>query len=78
MGRRPQTSTVRPLRHIRVARTLSQHALARLMGVSQQTLSKWERGLLEPSSDMQIRLAAVLGVSVADAFPPAEAGVHGG
>jgi len=40
------------------------------MGVSQQTLSKWEQGRIVPSLDVQARLAAILGVSVGDIFAP--------
>ena len=62
-----------PLENFRRARTLNQGDLARLVKISQQSLSKIERGLLIPSRDLQERLAAVLGVSVADLFPSAEA-----
>lgn len=57
-----------PLRNLRRARTLSQADLASLAEVSQQTLSKYERGLLTPSTDVRARLAAILGVSVRDLF----------
>ena len=57
--RKPTT----PLRNLRRARTLNQTDLARLVGVSQQTLSKMERGLLTPSPDLRARLAAILGVA---------------
>jgi len=52
-----------PLRNLRRARTLSQEQLAAILGVSQQTLSKYEKGVLVPDVDMQARIAAILGVS---------------
>jgi len=61
-----------PLRNLRRARTLNQEELARLLGISQQSLSKIEKGILVPSVDVQARLAAILGVSVTDVFPPAK------
>jgi transcriptional regulator with XRE-family HTH domain len=57
-----------PLRNIRRARTLSQQDLARLVEISQQTLSKIERGAFVPGADVRARLAAVLGVSESDLF----------
>lgn len=62
-----------PLRNIRVARTISQADLAKLVGVTQETISKAERGILRPSPDVQARLAAVLGASSDDLFPSREA-----
>jgi transcriptional regulator with XRE-family HTH domain len=58
-----------PLHNLRRARTMSQQDLARLAHISQQSLSKIERGVLRPSRDVRARLAAILGVSEADAFP---------
>lgn len=48
---------------------MSQTDLARLAGVSQETISKAERGLLPLSSDTQARIAVVLGVPRQDVFP---------
>jgi len=58
-----------PLRNLRRARTLNQDDLARLARISQQSLSKIEKGLLVPSADLQARLAAILGVSTEELFP---------
>lgn len=59
-----------PLRNLRRARTLNQDDLARLVGISQQSLSKIEKGILLPSADVQARLAAILGASRKDCgFP---------
>lgn len=57
-----------PLENMRRSRTLNQQQLAALVGISQQSLSKIERGRLHPSKDVQARLAAILGVSVSDLF----------
>lgn len=58
-----------PLENFRRARTLSQGDLARIVGIGQQSLSKAERGRLVLSRDVRQRIAAVLGVTEADAFP---------
>ena len=60
------------LRNLRRSRTLNQDELARLVGISQQTLSKIEKGLITPSVDIQARLAAILGTSAADLFGATE------
>ena len=59
-----------PLRRLRKARTLSQVDLARLAGVSQQAMSKFENGQLVPSADVQALIAAILGASASELFPP--------
>lgn len=64
MRKAPKT----PLFNLRRARTLNQEQLAALVGISQQSLSKMERGLIMPRPDVQERLAAVLGTSAADLF----------
>lgn len=62
-----KTST--PLRTLRRTRTLNQEELARLAGISQQTLSKFERGLLVPRFDVQALIAAILGSTPEALFP---------
>jgi len=57
---------------LRRTRTISQATLAELLGVSQQTLSKFENGVLVPSFDMQARIAAILGTSPDELFPVEE------
>ena len=39
-----------------------------MLRVAQPTICKYERGLLVPPIGLQVRIAAILGVSVADAF----------
>lgn len=65
MSRKPDS----PLRNVRRARTMNQEQLAALVGVTQETISKAERGILRPSPDVQQRIAAVLGVSRHELFP---------
>lgn len=65
-------SKTTPLRQMRKARTLTQVDLARLAGVSQQALSKFETGRLMPSGDLQARIAAILGTSTETLWPTRE------
>ncbi len=59
-----------PLRNLRRSRTLNQAQLADIVGITQQSLSKIEKGMLVPSLDVQVRLATILGATRADlGFP---------
>lgn len=58
-----------PLRRIRRARTINQEQLAAIVGVTQETISKAERGIVPLSTDVQERIAAILGASRHDLFP---------
>ncbi len=51
------------IRTLREAKGLSQEELAKRLNVVRQTVSKWERGLSVPDSQMLIRLAQVFGVT---------------
>lgn len=55
------------IRNIRVKQGISQEALAELVDVSRQTISKWETGLVCPSADNLAKLSKAFGVP-ADAF----------
>lgn len=55
------------LKEIRTQRGLSQEALAELVGVSRQTVSKWETGTVQPSAENLTRLSRAFQISV-DAF----------
>ncbi len=61
-----------PLRNVRRLRTISQEDLARIVGITQESLSKAERGLLRLSPDVQGVLAAVLGSSREELFPSSD------
>lgn len=50
------------LREARKRAGLSQAELGEAVGVHQNTVSAWERGLLVPSRDAMVRLLMVLGV----------------
>lgn len=58
---------------MRRTRTLNQEDLARLAGVTQETISKAERGRLRLAPDVQARIAAILGAPRAELFPDQEA-----
>lgn len=58
-----------PLKNLRRARTMNQEQLASLAGISQQSLSKAERGILPLSRDVQERIAVILGTSRQELFP---------
>lgn len=64
-----------PLSNLRRARTLSQVHMAGLLGISQQTYCKYERGTLVPAFDMRARIAAILGSTSEALFPGKEEAV---
>ena len=57
---------------LRLERSLSQAELAGLCGVTQQTISKIERGLMVPVDPLKLRLSVALAVPPAEVFgwPP--------
>lgn len=52
------------LKELRTTRGISQEALAELLGVSRQTISKWENGTVQPSADNLMRLSQVFQLPV--------------
>lgn len=52
------------LKEIRTSRGVSQEELAELVGVSRQTVSKWESGDARPSADNLMRLSQVFQLPV--------------
>lgn len=52
------------LKHLRLAKGLSQEELAIRLNVVRQTVSKWEKGLSVPDSEMLIRIAEALETTV--------------
>lgn len=54
------------IRQLRNQRETKQRDLAEQLGISQATLSNWERGFAEPPYAMFVKLAEALGVSPAD------------
>ncbi len=61
-----------PLRQLRRSRTISQSTLAELAEISQQSLSRAERGLQPLRKDVQERIAVILGAPRAEVFPESE------
>jgi transcriptional regulator with XRE-family HTH domain len=51
---------------------LSQEALAKLLGVATNTISRWETGTYEPTLNDLEKLARALGVGIMDFFPQVE------
>ncbi len=58
------------LRELRKARSWSQEELARLLGVSRQTVIAIERGRYDPSLKLAFRIARLFGQRVEDVFEP--------
>ncbi len=52
------------LKTLRKERKLSQDALAKSVGVTQQCVSEWERGRIEPTLSYLWKLADLFGVSI--------------
>lgn len=48
---------------------MSQARLAELLGVTQQTVSDWERGVNAPRDDLKVEIAGVLHQDVWQLFP---------
>ncbi|MDY5016262.1 MAG: helix-turn-helix transcriptional regulator [Eubacteriales bacterium] len=56
--------TANRLRDLRRAKGLTQEALASLLGVSRQAVSKWEQGISSPDTDNLIALAKIYDLSL--------------
>lgn len=54
------------LKALRMKKGMTQEELATRLHIVRQTISKWEKGLSVPDSDLLIRLAEVLEVSVSE------------
>lgn len=54
------------LQRLRLGAQLSQEGVAEKLGVSRQTVSKWETGEAYPSTEHLLRLASVLGCSLSE------------
>lgn len=61
----------------RRAAGLTQVQLAAAVGVPQQTISQWERGVAAPRDDRRPHLARALGITVAELFAYPD-GTNGG
>lgn len=56
------------IEEIRTARGIRQEELARLMGVSRQTISSLENGRYNPSIQLAYKLAKYFGMSIEEVF----------
>ena len=61
---RPRPKQAARLVELRKSAGLSQYELARLIGEPQANIAYWERSKKPPRSDVLLKLASVLGVSV--------------
>ena len=52
------------IREIRIGRSMTQQELAKVIGISQSAVAKWESGSCQPSLDNLLKAAAVLGCSM--------------
>ncbi|WP_044558786.1 helix-turn-helix transcriptional regulator, partial [Azospirillum sp. B4] len=59
----------RDLRRLRRMRGLKQGHVADMLGVTQATVSRWERGLAWPDEDHAVRIARLLGKGLGTAHP---------
>ncbi len=62
------------IKRLRAKHDISQEELARLLGASWPTISRWERGVAQPAADAENRLRRFveLGQRVGDALPKGE------
>ena len=51
------------IKELRVARNLSQVQMAKLLGVTKQSISNWENNNIQPSVDMLVSIARLFSVS---------------
>lgn len=51
------------IRELRLARNLSQVELAKILGVSKQSVSNWENDNIQPSVEMLVKISSVFSVS---------------
>jgi transcriptional regulator with XRE-family HTH domain len=65
-GRNPDMGFASTLRRLREAAGLSQADLARVAGVPARSIQNWEQGRVQPRLAVLAKLAAALGVDVAE------------
>ena len=54
------------IKMLRIANQLSQESLASLLDISRQSVSKWEQGISNPSSEKLIRVSELFNISIED------------
>ncbi|CAK2160975.1 HTH-type transcriptional regulator, cell division transcriptional repressor [Vibrio crassostreae] len=63
------------IKELRENKGLRQEDMAKMMGVAQQTILKWESGKTEPKASQILKLAKTLGVSVSVIFEEEESSI---
>jgi DNA-binding XRE family transcriptional regulator len=66
------------IRRARVAANLRQHELAEQLGVTQSSVSQWERGLTDPGIGHFLEMVRLLGPSLLEVVALAAGNDHGG
>ena len=66
--RHEETGLVNEIKALRTKRGLTQEGLAEACGVTRKTINTIERGRFVPSTVLALKISAVLGVRVEDAF----------
>ena len=56
------------LKELRVSRNMTQESVAEHLGVSSQTVSKWDRGLLSPDITLLPKIAVLFKCSIDSLF----------
>ena len=64
------TQITNRIAEMRRARGITQERLARMLGVSRQQVSDWERGISIPLATTAIEIARALGTTVEALYPP--------
>ena len=54
------------LKFFRTSYKMTQETLALKLGVTRQTVSKWEKGISVPDADVLVKIADIFGVSVSE------------
>lgn len=67
--------TIRLLREERERRKISKYALSAQIGLAQQTISYFERGMRQPSFETILRIADGIGVNLEEVLKQARAAV---
>ncbi len=60
------------IKTLRIRQGLSQQELARLLGISDRAISKWELGYSQPSANHLIALAQIFGANMEDFLPDSD------
>lgn len=65
--KRPRkTSTDSPITRARMAAGMTQGQLAQAIGQTQNDVSRWERGMHQPRTDVLLKIAGALGCTLED------------